>query len=83
MKRVSERDKVKYGKQKVKKICAAAKQKVAAALDLSSTVVSSSSVSEECRKCSDLDRPVELLKDKCKVGTRQEKIKLLTLAPPS
>ena len=37
----------------------------------------------ECSKCSDLDRLTELLKEKLKMSSTQEKVKILTLAPES
>ena len=39
--------------------------------------------SSECSKCSDLDRQTELLKEKLKISSTQEKVKILTLAPES
>ena len=39
--------------------------------------------SPECSKCSDLDRLTELLKEKLKMSSTQEKVKILTLAPES
>ena len=36
--------------------------------------------SPECSKCSDLDRLTELLKDKLKMNSTREKVKILTLA---
>ena len=37
--------------------------------------------SPECSKCSDLDRLTVLLKEKLKMSSTQEKVKILTLAP--
>ena len=39
--------------------------------------------SPECSKCSNLDRLTELLKDKLKMSSTQEKVKILTLVPES
>ena len=39
--------------------------------------------SPECSKCSDLDRLTVLLKEKLKMSSTQEKVKILTLAPES
>lgn len=36
-----------------------------------------------CTKCSDFDKLVDLLIEKCKVSSRKEKIQLLTLVPDS
>jgi len=63
MKRVSDRDKLTYGKRKIKKIQAAAKNKVLTALELSSSDLSSDD-GGKCDKCSDLDRLVQLIKEK-------------------
>ena len=39
--------------------------------------------SPECSKCSDLDRLTALLKEKLKMSSAQEKVKILILAPES
>ena len=81
LKSVSERDKVGYAKRKIKRMHEATKAKMAGALALSAEPLESP-VKSECAKCSDLSELVMLLKEKCKISSRQ-KLRILTLAPPS
>ena len=71
-----------YGKRKARDMASAAKCHVAKALHLESNEVSTIE-SEGCVKCQDQERLVYLLKQKCMVSSRQEKLKLLTLARAS
>ena len=82
LKSVSKRDKRRYGKRKARDMASAAKCNVAKALHLESNELSSTE-SECCVKCQDQERLIDLLKQKCMVSSRQEKLKLLTLAPAS
>lgn len=38
---------------------------------------------EPCNKCSDLEKMVQAMKDKCSVSATQQQIQILTMAPPS
>ena len=75
---ISKRD----GKRKARDMASAAKRNVAKALHLESNELSTTE-SECCVKCQDQERLIDLLKQKCMVSSRQEKLKLLTLAPAS
>ena len=79
---ISKRDKRSYGKRKARDMASAAKRNVAKALHLESNELSTIE-SECCVKCQDQERLIDLLKQKCMVSSRQEKLKLLTLAPAS
>ena len=83
VKAVRPRDKIPYGKRKLKQIRSAAQAKCAAALELSPDTLESTETETECSNCRDLDRFVVLLKEKLRISPRQEQIKLLTLAPES
>jgi hypothetical protein len=80
---VGRRDRLSYGKRKVKQLQAAVKAKCAHALDLPKGDLDSTEDSDACDHCRDLEIFVTLVKEKIKMVTRQEKIKLLTLTPES
>ena len=82
VKAVGKRDRTGYGKQKVKKIKKSVVGLVASACDIDENELLYHD-SPECSKCSDLDRLTELLKEKLKMSSTQEKVKILTLAPES
>ena len=83
LKPVSQRDKPTYGKRKVKDIETAAKSHVATALEIPRDILISTALEEACEGCKDLNKLLDLLKEKCKDATQQEKIKILTLTPES
>jgi len=82
LKTVSERDKVGYAKGKIRRMHVAMKSKLAEALTIPTESLDSST-EPECAGCSDLNELVSLLKEKCKVSSRQEQVRILTLTPPS
>lgn len=84
--------KVSYGKRKIKAARQNLRKKVARVLhvpeeklrkDSSSDDESIASKREEKQKANDLDRLVELMKEKLPTVSRREKIRILTFAPPS
>lgn len=74
---VSHRDKLSYGKRKVKQLHTTVKAKCADALDL--PIGEFESTDSDIETCRDLQRLIALLREKLKTATRQQKIKLLTL----
>ena len=80
MRLVRDRDKAGYCKKKIQKLHKALSETCANALDLKTDDLKSE---ENNSSHSDLDRFVDLLKAKIQISPRQEKIKLLTLAPES
>ena len=82
---VSKRDKLSHAKKKLRQAHTEVKKKVARGMKLNEQDLEETDVDEDsCQGCKDLDRFVSLLKEKVRdVGTRHEKIKLLTLAPHS
>ena len=81
IKAAGKRDRVEYRKQKVKKSKRSFVGLAASACDIDENELYHDS--PKCSKCSDLDRLTELLKDKLKMSSTQEKVKLLTLVPES
>ena len=69
-KKVSFRDKISYGGNKLKRITVDIEEKVAQPLDIS-------------LKCNDLYKLVGLIKEKLLVSSQNEEVKLLTLTPES
>jgi len=65
-----------------RKLHDAAKSTVAGALSISVDDLDSP-MEVECDRCSDLHILIGLLREKCAVSTRQEKLSILTLTPPS
>ena len=82
VKAVGKRDRAGYGKEKVKKIKGSLVGLVASACDINENELLYHD-SPGCSKCSDLDRLTELLKEKLRMSSTQEKVKILTLAPES
>ena len=80
MRLVRDRDKAGYCKKKIQKLHKALSETCANALDLKTDDLKSE---KNNSSHSDLDRFVDLLKAKIQISPRQEKIKLLTLAPES
>ena len=80
LKSVGKRDRLGYGKQKVKKFIESFTCLVATACDLDKEEISSD-VDNECTKCIDLDRLVEAMKEKLTVSSKEEKVQILTLTP--
>lgn len=79
---VRPRDKVRYGKRKVQEASVAVTKKVAAALKVhEDQIVSPDSEEKTCQNCTDFEEVVCSLREKCKTSSKQEKIRLLTLAP--
>ena len=79
---INHQDKLSYGKRKVKQLHTAVNAKCAHALDLPVGEFESTD-DGDTESCRDLERLIALLKEKLKTATRQEKIKLLSLAPES
>ena len=80
------KDRVAYGKRKIRAVQESAADKVSKVLNipcdaalLNPIVISKN----ECTKCNDLSKLVEELKEKCQISSRKEKVKLLTLVPSS
>ena len=82
IKAVGKRDRAEYRKQKVKKSKRSFLGLAASACDIDKNELLYHD-SPKCSKCSDLDRLTELLKDKLKMSSTQEKVKLLTLVQES
>ena len=83
---ISQPDKISYGERKVSQVYAASAELIADVLDVSTddiTPYKSVNNAECCRKATGFDRLMESVKEKTSISIRQEKIKLLTLVPPS
>ena len=83
---VSQHDKISYGKRKVSQVYAASAAFIADVLDVSTddiTLNKSVNNAEYCQKATDFNRLMESVKEIFSISSRQEKIKLLTLVPPS
>jgi hypothetical protein len=80
---VGMRDRPSYGKRKIKQHSTVFKAKCAHVLDLSVGDLETTDSDNDKTSCSDLDKLMLLVKDKIKVATKQEKIRLLTLVPES
>lgn len=78
---LNKKQRLSYGKRKVRQMNTAAKSKCMIALDLSEDALDTEA--ESCEHCNDLNRLIILLKEKVKNAPRREKIKLLTLVPES
>lgn len=82
--KLSNRDKVGYGKRKLHQLEEATKEKMAKMLSLPGANLLCSDDETPClQHCQDFDRLIFLLKEKCSMASRQEQIKLLTLIPES
>ena len=82
LKSVGKRDRLGYGKHKVKKFKESFTYLVATACDLDKEDISSD-VDNECTKCIDLDRLVEAMKEKLTVSSKEETVQILTLTSES
>ena len=82
IKKVSFRDKISYGRNKLKRIKVDIEEKVAQALDISAEELQPETQVENS-KCNDLYKLVGLIKEKLLVSSRNEKFKLLTLTSES
>ena len=82
IKKVSFRDKISYGRNKLKRIKVDIEEKVAQALDISAEELQPETQVENS-KCNDLYKLVGLIKEKLLVSSWNEKVKLLTLTPES
>ena len=82
IKKVSFRDKISYGRNKLKRIKVDIEEKVAQALDISAEELQPEA-RVESSKCNDLYKLVGLIKEKPLVSSWNEKVKLLTLTPES
>ena len=82
IKKVSFRDKISYGRNKLKRIKVDIEEKVAQALDISAEE-SQPETRAESLKCNDLYKLVGLIKEKLLVSSRNEKVKLLAMTPES
>ena len=82
IKKVSFRDKISYGRNKLKRIKVDIEEKVAQALDISAEELQPEA-RVESSKCNDLYKLVGLIKEKLLVSSRNEKVKLLTMTPES
>ena len=79
VKAVGKQNRTGYGKQKVKKIKKSLVGLVASAYDTDENEL----LYYDSPECCDLDRLIELLKEKLKMNSTQEKVKILNLAPES
>ena len=82
IKKVSSRDKISNGRNKLKCIRVEIEEKVAQALDISAEELQPET-RVDFSKCNDLDKLVELIRGKLSVSSRNEKVKMLTLTPGS
>ncbi|MES9880157.1 MAG: hypothetical protein ABW185_04670 [Sedimenticola sp.] len=82
--RVSEQNKLSYGKRKVSQIKSAVSAKVAHVLDVEAEQLSKPIPhTTGCSDCDDMGILVTLLKEKMQVSSRQKQVQLLTLTPHS
>ena len=81
IKKVSFRDKISYGRNKLKRIKVDIEEKVAQALDISAEELQPKT-QVDCSKYNDLDKLVVLIKEKLLL-LPNEKVKLLTLTHES
>ncbi|XP_065679132.1 uncharacterized protein LOC136093883 [Hydra vulgaris] len=79
-KKISKHDKLEYGKQKVKKLETSMTNLVASALDIDPKEIISEK-KQKCINCNDLDKLLDVIKEKVKISLNEEKIQLLTLTP--
>ena len=82
VKLISKRDRVAYYKRKVSNVHANVKTKLTKVLDLDEPELKHPD-NEQCDECKDLERLINLMKEKCHLSTKREKIKILTLVPQS
>jgi len=77
------KDRVSYGKRKVKSMQEKATSKVSKVLSVPQSDGDEVSESVECDSCNDLAKLIEALTEKCAVSSSNEQVKLLTLVPQS
>ena len=82
LKNVSKRDKLEYGKQKVKKLETSMTNLVSSALDIDPKEKIPEK-KQKCINCNDLDKLLDAIKEKVKISLNEEKVQLLTLTPDS
>ena len=82
IKKVSFRDKLSYGRNKLKRLKVGTEEKFVQALDISAEELQPETRVENL-KCNDLYKLVGLIKEKLLVSSWNEKVKLLTLTPES
>ena len=70
-----------YGQQKAKCMKTVLTEKLAEALDIAPIDLCETSSDKNYTNCKDLDKLVELMKEKLKVVSGKEQIRILTLAP--
>ena len=80
---VSSRDKLSYGKNKLKRMKSEMQERLAHALDIPQQELKTDDENDNYSKSNDLDRLVDLIQAKITVSSQKEKAKLLTLAPES
>ena len=80
---VFSRDKLSYGKNKLKRMESEIQERLAHVLDIAEQELKTDDENDNCFKCINLDRLVDLFQAKIAVSSRKEKIKLLTLTPES
>ena len=73
IKKVSSRDKIEYGRNKLKRIKVDIDEKVAEALDISAEELQPET-RVDCSKCNDVDKSVVLIKEKLFVSSQNEKL---------
>ena len=84
LKFVSNPDKVGYGKRKLEQICVAVKDKVALTLDLESDLIEDKVDKVHCyQKGKDLDRLMDMVREKVKFSEGKSQLKNQTLVPDS
>ena len=76
------KNKIYYIKRKVKQMKVVTQEKLCNLMDVPPDIDYETDV-DNCDKCKDFDKLVDLLVEKCKVSSRKEKIKMLTLVPDS
>ena len=82
--RISLQNKPSYAKRKYSEFETAFSNKVARVLEVEPQQLSQAQPqAQQCSNCNDMDRLVELLKEKMQVSSKQKQVQLLTLAPES
>ena len=82
VKLIAQRYRVAYYKRKVSDVHANVKTKLAKVLDLDEPELKHPD-NEQCDECKDLERLINLMKEKCHLSTKRENIQILTLVPQS
>ena len=80
-------DRASYGKRKLNTITQVMSDKVAKVLEIpggaDALLGIENPVEKDCEDCSDFRLLIQELKDKCRISTNREKVRLLTMAPTS